>query len=290
MIAKLRKKASRLRTNWRNSRRQKRRKKFLEGETTLNVVHAFPSFAPNSWGSYQQRAALTIEAIHQIFPTLHRLCSESPSQEEFIREIEQRLVNDVHEETKLADLLDQHGSDKANPHGYDRLYSGLFNDPHSVKKVLEIGIGSNGPTQLSTMGIHGKPGASLRAFRDYFPSAKIYGADYDSKSMFHEDRIQCYPVDQLDRKSLETLGEWVGEGFDLMIDDGLHAPIANLNSLQFMIPRLKAGGCAVIEDIHPKASDLWEVVQSLLPNSFRACLLPMNKSLVFVVQRRNDVE
>jgi len=290
MLRNLREKASLLRARWKNSRREKSRKNFLEGETTLNVVRAFPAFAPNSWGSYRQRAALTIEAIDQIFPTLHRLRERSLSQEEFTREVEQRLANLDHEETKLADFFNRHGSDKANPHGYDRLYSALLNDPKSVKKVLEIGIGSNDPTQLSTMGLHGKPGASLRAFRDYFPSAAIYGADFDQKSLFQEERIQCYPVNQLDIDALEGLGESIGEGFDLMIDDGLHAPIANLNSLQFMISRLKPGGYAVIEDIHPKAFALWEVAASLLPNSYHACLLPMNKSLIFVVQKKYAAE
>ena len=48
------------------------------------------------------------------------------------------------------------------------------------------------------MGIKGKPGASVRAFRDYFDKAIIYGADIDSKILFFEKRIKpTMPIKQI---------------------------------------------------------------------------------------------
>ena len=55
------------------------------------------------------------------------------------------------------------------------------------------------------MGPMGKPGASVRAFRDYFTKAKIFGADIDSEILFSEKRIKTYKVDQCSIDSMENL-------------------------------------------------------------------------------------
>ena len=52
---------------------------------------------------------------------------------------------------------------------------------------------------------YGKPGASLRVFRDYFLNAKIYGADIDKNILFTSDRIFTYYVDQLDEISILSM-------------------------------------------------------------------------------------
>ena len=55
------------------------------------------------------------------------------------------------------------------------------------------------------MGPKGKPGASVRAFRDYFTKAQIFGADIDSEILFSEKRIKTYEVDQCSIDSMEKL-------------------------------------------------------------------------------------
>ena len=47
--------------------------------------------------------------------------------------------------------------------------------------ILEIGLGTNNPILVSTMGSNGRPGASLYSFREYLPKSNIYGADVDKK-------------------------------------------------------------------------------------------------------------
>jgi hypothetical protein len=101
---------------------------------------------------------------------------------------------------------------------------------------------------MSTMGKRGKPGASLRAFRDFLPNA-------------------------------------VGRDFDLVIDDGLHSPNANIAVLSFGLSRLKPGGWLVVEDIGHAALPLWEVVAHLLPMGFTAHIVISAKRIVFAVQR-----
>jgi hypothetical protein len=63
--------------------------------------------------------------------------------------------------------------------------------------VLEIGIGTNNPNLISTMGVDGTPDASVRALRDFLPNAHIYGTDIDKDILFQEERIKTTYVDQL---------------------------------------------------------------------------------------------
>jgi hypothetical protein len=101
-------------------------------------------------------------------------------------------------------------------------------------RLLEIGLGTNNPDVVSTMGASGKPGASLRAFRDFLPNARVFGADIDGRILFEEERILTYYVDQTRSISFDELADKLGnEGFDLVIDDGLHSPNANIATMIF---------------------------------------------------------
>jgi hypothetical protein len=136
------------------------------------------------------------------------------------------------------------------------------------------------------MGTQGVPGASLRAFREYLPDAMIFGADVDKRILFQEGRIKTYFVDQTDLTSLESLGKNIPASFDLIIDDGLHSPNANLAVLTFGLEKLKNHGWLVIEDIPERAVPFWEVVAALLPDTFASKLLRAQGALVFAVQRQ----
>jgi 23S rRNA U2552 (ribose-2'-O)-methylase RlmE/FtsJ len=104
-------------------------------------------------------------------------------------------------------------------------------------------MGSNNLDVVSNMGAGGRPGASLRAFRDFLPNAQIYGADIDDSILFQENRIKTFPVDQLNPEALSRLGELIPDNyFDLIIDDGLHAPDANVNTLSFALGKVAPGG------------------------------------------------
>jgi hypothetical protein len=135
------------------------------------------------------------------------------------------------------------------------------------------------------MGANGSPGASLRAFRDYCPNAEVYGADFDQRVLFSEERIRTFFVDQTEPETFLPIGQTIGGDFDLMIDDGLHAPNANLHSLFFFLPRLKAGGYAVIEDIAPESECIWKLVATMLTGRFHCDLLKASQSLILIVRR-----
>lgn len=162
----------------------------------------------------------------------------------------------------LRRLFDLYGSDKGSeataprpypwePHTYAEVYASLFSHCRaSVRKVFECGLGTNSPDFPYNMTSSGKPGASLRAWRDYFPSATIYGADIDECVLFQEDRIQTFQVDQTSSKSIQSMWKLIGTAdFDLMIDDGLHEFAAGTTLFEQSVGRLAAGGVYVIEDV-----------------------------------------
>ena len=51
----------------------------------------------------------------------------------------------------------------------------------------------------------GKPGASLRVWKDYFINSRVYGADIDKSILFEEDRIKKFYVNQLDSSSIKEM-------------------------------------------------------------------------------------
>ena len=117
------------------------------------------------------------------------------------------------------------GSDKGKRlHNYSVVYDWLLSRFRREKlQIFELGLGTNKVGAPSSMGPNGKPGASLRAWREYLPQAQIYGADIDRDILFAEDRIRTFWTDQRDPKAIRALWHQLdGVSFDVMIDDGLH--------------------------------------------------------------------
>ena len=162
----------------------------------------------------------------------------------------------------LAKLCDFYGSDKGEArghghpycwpsHSYTDYYAQLFAHCRmGVKRVFECGIGTNNPNLPSSMGPKGRPGASLRVWRDFFPNAKIYGGDIDKGVLFEEERIKTFYLNQLDPETIKQFWADVGEGeFDFMIDDGLHTFEAGSTLFLNSIDRLSSSGVYIIEDV-----------------------------------------
>jgi cephalosporin hydroxylase len=146
-------------------------------------------------------------------------------------------------------------------------------------------MGTNNPDVVSNMGAFGKPGASLRAFRDFLPNAKVYGADIDRRILFTEDRIETFFVDQTEPAAFVELDKSIPSDLDLIIDDGLHSPNANIYTMQFALPKIKVGGWFVIEDIALQALPVWEVVAALLPDRYEPYIYRAASTIVFAVKR-----
>ncbi len=152
------------------------------------------------------------------------------------------------------------------PHSYSNYYFSIFNHfKDDVKLVFECGIGRQ----------PGKPGASLRVWKEYFKNSQIYGADINKDVLFEDDRIKTFYVDQLNTSSIEVMWEKIGiKNFDIIIDDGLHTTDANINLFINSFNKLKKNGIYIIEDVYSQNfSDIMEKLKDFNPE---LCVLGRN--------------
>jgi hypothetical protein len=218
-------------------------------------------------------------------------------------ELAQQLRNiNVFAPTKMCRVMTWHGSDKGNhtQHNYTTIYSVLFGRLWDRPlRIFELGVGTNNPKLASSMGVDGRPGASLRGWRDLFPRALVYGADIDHDILFEEDRIRTFYCDQLDSVAIRDLWSQpaLQGGMDIIIDDGLHTIEANLSFLDGSLGQVRPSGIYVIEDITRETIASWHSqLETLcsrrfpnhrfafveLPNAFNDC----DNNLLII--RRNE--
>jgi hypothetical protein len=260
----------------------------IKSSYEAEIIKALPLYVPGSSGSYKAIADLTILSANQIFPFLSHLIEVTgkntlPDAVPIESVCTDTSSKECAESLKVC--FDKYGSDKSSLNSYHLLYGAILKNTQSITAVLEIGLGTNNTDVASNMGRWGSPGASLRAFRDVLPNALIFGADVDKRVLFEEDRIKTFYVDQTDLKSFDELGKHLEEKFDLIIDDGLHAPNANIATLSFALERLKSGGRLVIEDINRNTLPVWHVVAALLTPEYKPLILSTPKSSLFVVEK-----
>jgi hypothetical protein len=171
-------------------------------------------------------------------------------------------VNDTN--NLLSRLCDKFGSDKGSilreghpypwkPHVYTNFYTSIFEaNRFSAINLFECGIGSSNLNLPANMGESGKPGASLRAWAEYFPIGNVIGADIDPEIMFEEDRIRTIVFDQTSTKSvMEFENLFPNSAFNIVIDDGLHTFEGNTKFFENFRHMLSEGGIWVIEDLTP---------------------------------------
>jgi hypothetical protein len=144
----------------------------------------------------------------------------------------------------LKPIAEKYGSDKCSWHSYGGVYDNLFIEGKTIRKVLEIGIGYKGLLAESYPNA-----ASLFMWAEYFPDADIYGLDIRADALINEGRIHSHVCDQGSMASLLAAREEVGDGFDLIVDDGSHKPEHQILSAQVFWSCIKPGGRYVIEDV-----------------------------------------
>ena len=168
---------------------------------------------------------------------------------------------DVNSRTPLCRIMTSYGSDKGiGRHNYTRLYYNLLAPLRdSNLRLFELGIGTNNPNLVSTMGERGKPGASLRGWAEFFPRGEIMGADIDRDILFREGRIKTFYCDQLSKDAIDMMWaqpELSGE-FDVLIEDGLHTFEANIFFLENSLHKVRRGGYYIVEDVRQADLPRW---------------------------------
>jgi len=251
------------------------------------ILNHLPTFRPNSAGSPEVLAQLTLQTAERIFPSLVELLRVLGRPPLACIEIQSlcRTEEEHKAAAQLKRLFDHYGSDKATVHNYHYLYGRILSAPETVESILEVGLGTNNTDTPSNMGSTGRPGASLRAFCEYLPRAKIFGADVDRRILFQEGRISTFFIDQTDLTTVGALSECLPNSMDLIIDDGLHTPDANIAILLLAIPKLRIGGWVVIEDIARASVSVWQIISSIMPSTFECSIVTAAGGSLFVAQR-----
>jgi hypothetical protein len=113
------------------------------------------------------------------------------------------------------------------------------------------------------MGLSGRPGASLFAWKNVFPAWKIIGADIDPKavaaSMADNREVHSAILDQTCSNSWKSFIEEIGVSqFSIIIDDGLHEAFANISTLFESYYLLEEYGVLVVEDVPPDQFVFWQ--------------------------------
>jgi hypothetical protein len=161
------------------------------------------------------------------------------------------LGKELEFKTPLCEIAYKYGTDKCPQigHNYTPFYYDLLKDKReSFKKVVELGIGTRG-----TMGKRAVPhyvtGASLYMWRDFFPNAQIFGADFMGNALFQSDRIKTFFCDERQVTDLKSLVKNIGNDVDLFIDDASHAGCHQVFACVHILPLLKKDVIYIIEDV-----------------------------------------
>jgi hypothetical protein len=95
---------------------------------------------------------------------------------------------------------------------------------------------------------------SLQVWREYFPTANLFGFDIDDFSTVKIPNCVIIRGDSSSRKDLKNLAA-LGP-FDNVIEDASHASHHQQIALAALFPCLKSGGIFCIEDLHWQPKDL----------------------------------
>lgn len=152
----------------------------------------------------------------------------------------------------IAYYFEKYLSDK-NVNGYSPVYDEIFASRRNKgTRLLEIGIGTLQPTNSNMLfwkdnHITYEPGASLRAFRDYFVNGTIYGIDIQPDCLFKEYRIETFLCDSTNKLVCD---HYFGEKFfHFIIDDGDHYWESQIKTFENFFDKLFPGGVYILEDL-----------------------------------------
>lgn len=137
----------------------------------------------------------------------------------------------------------RYGTDKASfSHNYLEFYELYFQVLREEPiTILEIGVLN---------------GASLRTWQEYFPKAKIIGADIvQGSKRFESDRIAIEMMDQSNIEDITRVAVKHGP-FDIVIEDGSHKWEHQITSIKTLFPFVRDGGIYIVEDLQTNYGSL----------------------------------
>ncbi len=154
----------------------------------------------------------------------------------------------IQERTPLGRLCDASGSDKGfRKHLYTTVYE-EFIKPGKVQALLEIGLFCHDDQKKAGYDYFSSA-PSLTMWAEYLPDARIYGFDIKDFTSAKGEWTKIIQGDQSKPDELAKIRK-LGESFDVIIDDGLHASKHQQVSFSCLFELVKPGGLYIIEDLH----------------------------------------
>lgn len=270
---------------------------FVNERLWTEILKRFSVFAPNlppSFGGLENLSQLTeqgaVGTLLALDALLRKVGNQPASAIISIADLEldpDQLKTSV----DLTERFNHYGSDKAISHGYEKLYALVLSQLSKTKAsaILEIGLGLEFNPKTKELNPTKKPSASARALRDVCSKSWVYVASTKGRELENEDRIKSFYVDQTRGNTFADLKNAVGLPFDLIIDDGLHAPHTNLNTLLFALEGLRPGGYFMIEDIVEQHLPTWKIVQVGLSLSGVEMAIYKGKLAYMIVVKKPEI-
>lgn len=172
-----------------------------------------------------------------------------------------------HAQTAFRDAFSSQNSDKTTTHSYQEAYPQLLTMLGPVHKVCEIGIGARHPSGDRTDGWPGTAGGSLHAWSSVTRGAQVLGLDIDPRLDREAPNVFAMAMDSLNRESVKSVAQSVSQSwgtFDLIVDDGLHVPQAQISNMLHFFTLVRPGGFYVVEDLHDTSATAITHIGSLL--------------------------
>ena len=194
---------------------------------------------------------------------------------------------------KLKDIHLNFQTDKGKGHNYIDTYEKIFSPfQHEEINLMEIGV---------------LLGGSLELWESYFTKAQIYGlddfsqihtnSDFGEIDVSHDvvvnklkkyDRIKF--IEPVNARHELTVREKIGSlgvEFDIIIDDGDHDPVSQLEVFDNFIPYLSPEGVYIIEDVC-SLENAHHIKNTILQKYTPVGWSPKIEILPFNIQQRPD--
>jgi SAM-dependent methyltransferase len=167
---------------------------------------------------------------------------------------------------------------------------GIPNTGHCYLKYYDDILSKYKDKNINFLEIGLAVGGSILLWNKYFSNANnIIGIDIDTSRV---GQYQYFPPETLDKLNINvnvppySVFEWINNikiiqkdikesvslfndiKFDIIIDDGSHAPHDQEFVINNFVDKLTDDGILIIEDIQPHSYDLIEKYKSILPNSY----------------------
>ena len=155
----------------------------------------------------------------------------------------------------LLQFANEEATDKGMPgHGYVRVYDAFLRSRReSISYLCEVGLVKRRLRKASLDEDH-LIAPSLRMWRKYLPNTYIVGFDVRKFGDLGDPKCVTIQGDQSSRDDLQKIVDH-HDGYEVIIDDALHASAHQQITFSYLFPHLTSGGIYCIEDLRSQPAE-----------------------------------